>query len=119
MDNVYNKSREAYPDKVAQDEYSFLWELKKDWYDLDFLYLKKHPEFKAFQIYQGLVGFHNCYMDIFAEDAFDNRREYITGFYLAGRENVEREYKYFTEQQAEKFVQESYKIILKQLQKYI
>ncbi len=45
-------------------------------------------------------------MDIFAEDAFEDRRKYITGFYRGGREGLEREYVYLTEAQAEQFVED-------------
>lgn len=54
--------------------------MKRDWYDLDFVYLKKHPDFRAFAIYEAAQGFVNSYMDIFGRDAFDDRRVYITGF---------------------------------------
>ena len=52
------------------------------------------------------MGFVNRYMDIFAEDAFENRREYIIGFYRGDRENIEREYIYLTEAQAQQFVED-------------
>lgn len=95
-----------YPEAYAADPHKLLWTLKKDWYDLDFLYLKKHPDFRAFRIYENAAGFVNRYMDIFAADAFENRREYITGFYRGGRKDIEREYIYMTEEQAERFVED-------------
>ena len=49
--------------------------------------------------------FSTSYLDIFAEDAFDNRREYIVGFYGEKRENLEREYSYLNEGQMDKFVE--------------
>jgi len=58
------------------------------------------------RIYENAVGFVNRYMDIFAEDAFENRREYIIGFYRGDRENIEREYIYLTEAQAQQFVED-------------
>lgn len=82
------------------------WEkVKQDWYDLDFLYLKKHPGFRAFRVYLGSVGFQNTYLDIFSEDAFDNRRAYITEFYLQKADHLEREYPYLTEAEADRFVE--------------
>ena len=80
-------------------------EIKEDWYDLDFLYLKKHPGFRAFRAYLGSVGFLNTYMDFFAPDAFDNRREYITSFYLQENDHLDREYPYLTEEEADSFVE--------------
>jgi len=96
---------------------NFIWTLKKDWYDLDFLYLKKNPEFRAFILYEQAKDFRNTFMDIFAEDAFENRRQYITGFYLEGRDDLEREYPYLNEQQTEQFVNITVEIIEKQIKK--
>ena len=93
------------------DRHQYKWNVKADWYDLDFLYLSKNPDFRAFQIYKDAVGFRNTYMDIFAEDAFDNRREYIVEFYSEKRENLEREYPYLNEEQMDKFVEEAAKIV--------
>ena len=114
--HIYNPSIARYPEAYAEDSYKLLWTLKKDWYDLDFLYLKKHPDFRAFRIYENAVGFVNTYMDIFAIDAFDNRREYITGFYRGGRKDIEREYQYLTEVRAEQFVEDCVEAVLKKLE---
>lgn len=81
--------------------------LKKDWYDLDFLYIKNNPDFKALSIYQNAAGFHNDYMDFFSCDAFNNRREYILGFYSTVRDDLEREYIYLKEEEMDRFVDES------------
>ena len=113
---IYNPSVAKYPEAHAEDSHKLLWTLKKDWYDLDFLYLKKHPDFRAFRIYENAVGFVNRYMDIFAQDAFDNRREYITGFYRGGREDIEREYTYLTEAQAQQFVEDCVEAVLEKLE---
>lgn len=111
-------SEERFVDLCAEiGRVNFIWTLKKDWYDLDFLYLKKNSDFRAFRLYEQAKNFHNTYMDIFAEDAFENRRQYITGFYLAGREDLEREYPYLNESQAEAFVEKTVNIIINQIQK--
>lgn len=115
--HIYKPSIARYPEAYAADSYKLLWTLKKDWYDLDFLYLKKHPDFRAFQIYENAVGFVNTYMDTFATDAFENRREYITGFYRGGREDIEREYQYLTEAQADQFVKDCVEAVLEKLEK--
>ena len=79
-------------------------EIKKDWYDLDKLYLRNRPGFRAFRAYLGSVGFVNTYMDIFAPDAFDNRRSYITSFYLEEAEDLDRAYTYLTEAEIDRFI---------------
>lgn len=91
--------------------------MKRDWYDLDFVYLKKHPDFRAFAVYEAAQGFVNSYMDIFGRDAFEDRRVYITGFYRAGRENLEREYPYLTEKEMDAFVEDCARTVLERLRR--
>lgn len=81
-----------------------VWEIKEDWYDLDYKYLRDHPGFRAFRVYLGAVGFRNEFIEEFSTDAFDNRRQYITEFYLQGKENLDREYPYLTEEKMNRFV---------------
>lgn len=115
---VCQPSEEKFADLCKElGRVNFIWTLKKDWYDLDFLYLKKNPDFKAFRLYEQAKDFKNVFMDIFADDAFENRRQYITGFYLAGREDLEREYPYLDETQTEDFVERTVDIIMSQIQK--
>ena len=100
--------RKKFPD-ITWDE------IKKDWYGQDFLYIKNHPGFRAFRAYLGSVGFVNRYLDFFTPDAFDNRREYITSFYLQKQENLDREYLYLTEAEATAFVDQSVSEILSKI----
>ena len=88
------------------DKKAWIGMLKKDWYDLDFLYLKKNPDFRAFAMYENAAGFRNVYMDFFGEDAFDDRRKYIVGFYRGEREDIQREYIYLKEEEMDRFVEE-------------
>lgn len=90
--------------------------IKEDWYDLDFLYLRKHPDFHAFAVYESAVGFKNTYMAEFAPDAFDNRRAYITSFYHEPNDHLDREYSYLTEAQMDAFVENSTAEITRLLQ---
>lgn len=92
--------------------------IKGDWYDLDYLYLRDHPDFKAFQIYRNIQTFPNVYMDIFSADAFDNRRAYITRFYLQENEHLDREYPYLTKADADQFVNDACENILRNLEQY-
>ena len=92
--------------------------IKDDWYDLDFKYLRDHPGFRAFRVYLGCVGFVNEFMEEFAPDAFDNRRQYITNFYLEGKDDLDREYPYLTEGEMDTFVEEATRELLHQLKCY-
>lgn len=46
-------------------------------------------------------------MDFFSDDAFENRREYILGFYSSEKDNLEREYIYLKEEEMDRFVEKS------------
>ena len=94
--------------KEFSEDAGFMWgEIKRDWYDLDHLYLKKNFDFNAYRIYETLKGFDNTYMDEFSRTAFSERQEYITGFYNTKHENIEREYTYLTEKVMNYFVNET------------
>jgi hypothetical protein len=106
-DAVVRPSKDKFKALYDKDMTEWVRALKKDWYDLDFLYIKQNPDFRAFSIYKNAVGFHNDYIDFFSDDAFDNRRKYITGFYSGERGNLEREYTYLKEGEMDRFVDES------------
>ncbi len=109
--DVYAPVKDRFPEQFAADP-NFLWTVKEDWYDLDFKYLRDHPGFRAFRVYLGAVGFRNEFMEEFSPDAFDNRRIYITNFYLQGKENLDRAYPYLKEAEMDAFVESSVKEIL-------
>jgi hypothetical protein len=54
-------------------------------------------------------------MDIFSEDAFDNRREYICGFYHGEHGELYRDYPYLAPDHADRFVQRTATRILAEL----
>lgn len=62
--------------------------IKRDWYDLDFMYLKANPEFEAFCVYRDTPDVANTYLDFFSETAFEERRHFILDFYARGAANV-------------------------------
>ena len=103
VDDIYDPSKVKFSVLLNADPDNFIWKLKQDWYDLDYKYLRDHPGFRAFRVYLGAVGFRNDFMGEFSPDAFDNRRQYITDFYLQGRENLDREYPYLTEAEMDTF----------------
>ena len=92
--------------------------IKDDWYDLDYLYLREHPGFDAFQTYKNIDAYPNVYMDIFSRDAFDDRRAYIMGFYEQENDHLDREYPYLTKEEADRFVLEASAAILGELKQY-
>lgn len=104
-ETILYPAKKKFSSEMAADPTGFIWKMKEDWYDLDFLYLKEHPGFRAFRVYLGAVGFENRYMEEFSTTAFENRRQYITGFYLAGKDGLDRAYPYLTKEEMDLFVQ--------------
>ncbi len=95
-------------------KWDLLWKNKGDWYDLDFKYLRDHPDFHAFNVYETAKDIENVYMDIFSPDAFSNRRDYICGFYRGDEHgDLDREYHYLTPEGADDFVKDSVEKIVK------
>ncbi len=107
LDEIVRPSKNKFKSLYDKGITEWIWTLKEDWYDLDFLYIKKNPNFRAFSIYKDAVGFHNDYMNLFSDDAFDNKREYIIDFYSTEKDNLEREYPYLKEEDMDRFVDES------------
>jgi hypothetical protein len=107
VEQIFRPCRYKFKALYDQSRNDWIWAQKKDWYDLDFLYLKKNPNFRAFSIYNSAVGFENEYIDFFAQDAFANRREYIIDFYSGKRDNLDREYIYLKEEEMDNFIIES------------
>lgn len=114
-DRIAVPTLKKYAKEDAPDREEFIWKIKEDWYDLDYKYLRDHPGFRAFRVYLGAVGFRNEFMEEFSADAFDNRRQYITGFYLQGKDGLDREYPYLTEREMDSFVAAGVEEILRQL----
>ena len=82
----------------------FYQSLKKDWYDLDFMYLKANPSFEAFRIYRENDNVKNTYLDIFSETAFEERRQFILDFYADGVANVVERDTYLSKEDMDAFV---------------
>lgn len=112
--DVYVPTKEKFSAEFAADR-DFVNIVKEDWYDLDYKFLRDHPGFSTFQVFSGAVGFRNEFMDEFPADAFDNRRAYISDFYLQKKDNLDRVYPYLTEQEMDDFITAAVEKILKRL----
>ena len=117
---VYAPILEEHRNAYRENRRELLRAVKEDWYDLDFLFLEQHPDFRAFSIYENAVGFENDLMDLFGRDAFDDRRRYICSFYRSEEHGVlHREYPFLTPEKADAFVNDTSKWILEQIKDFI
>lgn len=100
---IYRPEKERFAHHF-ESEADAIRTFKRDWYDLDKLFIKEHPAFRAFQVFAGLGCFPNLYFDFFPPDAFDKQLDRIRSFYLAPAERVDREYQYLTAAELHAFV---------------
>lgn len=108
--------KKDYPKEYSENKNRLIQTAKEDWYDLDFLYLEQHPDFRAFAVYENATDFDNDFMDMFSKDAFENRRQYICGFYHSDEHgDLHRGYRYLTPERADSFVKDTAKLILKHI----
>ncbi len=81
--------------KKLEEDKSFIWTIKKDWYDLDRLYFRENPESLFYEVFQHINTFPD-YLSYFPKGAILNKVKYIRNFYLKPSENLDREYIYLT-----------------------
>lgn len=114
-ETIYADLLQEHPKECAEDKSRLVRTAKEDWYDLDFLYLEQHPDFKAFRIYENAGSFDNTFMDLFSRDALENRRRYICGFYRGPEHgDLHRSYRYLTPERVDCFVRDTAEWILGQ-----
>ncbi|MGL5152727.1 MAG: zinc dependent phospholipase C family protein [Clostridium sp.] len=78
--------------------------MKEDWYDLDHLYLQTNPDFYPFKVFSNIKDFKNVYLDFYSDTAFIKQITYITSFYKASHDNLNREYPYLNKNEMDNFV---------------
>ena len=92
----------------------FIWEVKKDWYGLDFIYVRDHPDCLFWRIF-----IHCSYdrrdLDFLPVEALQQRIAYIQDYYQSKGPEVEaayqRPYIYLSKEQMDQFVSEASAII--------
>lgn len=112
-------AQNKFPDLFAGDRDAFWKKIKRDWYDMDFMYLRENPDFEAFRIYENMDDLCNRYVDFFAQDAFEKRREFITAFYRDGAANVRARDTYLSAGELDGFVLSAAKEITRQCSQYV
>lgn len=86
---------------------------------MDFMYLRENPDFEAFRIYERMEKLLNKYVDFFAPDAFEKRRQFITAFYRDGAASVKMRETYLSPQEFDRYVISAVEEILRQCSDYV
>ena len=87
--NVVYPAKAQFEQLFREDNAAFWRRVKRDWYDMDFLFLQAHPDFRAWQTYCAMEDMSNDYVAFFSETAFGDRRAWIMDFYREGAANVQ------------------------------
>ncbi len=106
---TYKRKHDRNYDPMDNDK-NFIWEIKKDWYDLDHLYFKENPQSIFFSIFQNINEFPN-YLPYYPEGAIFRQIKYITDYYQNPSENLDREYIYLSMEEMNKFAYETTALI--------
>lgn len=102
--DIVQSARQKFLDLYKKDGGVWAKKVKGEWHILDVEYLQRHPNFRAFILYEKAVGFRNVYLDFFSKDAFDNRREYITTTFRRECESLQSKETYLSEEEVADFV---------------
>lgn len=90
-------------DKLDQDK-SYIWTIKKDWYGQDFKYLREN-ERNIFADEFLSLGSVDDYLDFFPSEIMNDKLDYIKAFYTdKEKEIILDQYKYLSNEQMDMFV---------------
>lgn len=110
----FSKERNAlYKEKLNEDP-SFIWTIKKDWYGLDYLYLYKHPGCIFYKLFTKIRAIPD-YLEYFPKGSFERQVKYITEFYLGQNDETKEGFIYLTEEEMDQFVSRTTEKIKNQL----
>ena len=94
-----------YNEEFIKDK-NFIWVVKKDWYGLDYKYIKENENCIFNRVYKHIKEIPD-YLDYFPKDAFINQKEAIVDYYTEKNEaHFSKEFKYLTEDMMEQFIEE-------------
>jgi hypothetical protein len=95
----------------------FIWEVKKDWYGLDFAYVRSHPEC-LFWTYFLQAEYQQDFLDFLPRRLVSERLDYIKTFYQRTDDDVENTLRlkgntYLNEAEMALFVDGAYRDLLR------
>lgn len=86
-ERIARPTRERYLEDFERNS-EFIWEVKKDWYGLDFAYVRSHPDSLFWTVFLD-AGYEQEYLSYFPEGAISEQLAYIREFYQRTDEKVE------------------------------
>ena len=115
-DRIARPTQQRYKSEFAQNS-GFIWEVKKDWYGLDFAYVRSHPDSIFWSVFLD-SHYEIEYLNYFPPQAIANQLDYIKTFYQRMDEKVDNQLRltnniYLNEAEMALFVDGSYRDLLR------
>lgn len=107
-EKIFNPIKAHFPDEFDADP-KFIWEVKEDWYGLDFIYVRDYPESLFWTILLEVEPDH-CDLDFIPIEAVKHQLKYIKTFYQRQdkeiQETYRRPYIFLSQEQVDNLVDE-------------
>jgi hypothetical protein len=103
------KKEKVYQEILDSPDYARL--VKRDWYGLDFLYLKNHKENIFWTDFQYITDFPE-YLDIFPKGQTLTQIKNITEFYQTSTISEDHEFVYLTAVEVDEFIENTVEVVL-------
>ena len=107
-ERIDKPTRERYASEFEADD-EFIWEVKKDWYGLDFIYVRDHPSSIFWRLFLK-SEIQESYLDFLPQEALHHRVEEIKENYQRRDDKIQalygRPYEYLSKEEMDKFVEE-------------
>ncbi|MDD6763385.1 MAG: zinc dependent phospholipase C family protein [Clostridiales bacterium] len=107
---MYLPTKITYADQYEKNP-DFLRIIKKDWYDLDFKFLRDHPDFRPYSIIKN-AGEVKDYLPYYEPGQLTAQIRFIGDYYSDPKDRIlDREYPYLSEKNMNKFIECAAKLI--------
>ncbi|MCB2178910.1 hypothetical protein KQH61_05800 [bacterium] len=121
-ERIAEPTKKEYAKEFA-DNPDFIWEVKKDWYGLDFTYVRAHPDSLFWRVFLE-AEYELPYLYFFPMDAIPNQLDYIKKFYQRTDPAVKEQLRltentYLNEAEMALFVDGAYRDLLRLYQMII
>ena len=109
-EKVWRVTKKDYAAELEKNS-QFIWEVKKDWYGLDFAYVRAHPESLFWSVFVD-ARYQHEYLDFFPDGAIGEKLAYIQEFYQRTDEDVEAKLRlkdnlYFSKVEMDQFIDDA------------
>jgi hypothetical protein len=107
--DVGRPTSERWVEQFAADK-KFIWEVKKDWYGLDHIYVREHPECLYWRVFLNAQP-ASAELDFLPPEALPHQLKHIKSYYQLNDDEIQdmmtRPKKYLSKEQMDRFVDES------------